>query len=292
MANVKSLLAGLCALALGVGAAFAAEHQPILLWPGGAPGSEGKTSPETMRIFPPDEQVISNVNFPSLTPYLPDPDKATGAAVIVIPGGAHHEIWSTHEGARVAQFLADHGIAAFVLRYRLSEAPGSTYTLMGQSLPDVQRAIRLVKSRAAEWRIDPERVGVMGFSAGGELAVLAGASFDTGNPGAADPIDRLGSRPAFLGLIYPYVTRIFPAKLTLTKDTPPAFLLGGEKDDISQPLPEFYLALEKAGVPAELHMLAGVGHGFGVRPVNPPHVAIWTTLFHDWLDASGMLKGK
>jgi endo-1,4-beta-xylanase len=292
MANVKSLLAGLCALALGVGAAFAAEHQPILLWPGGAPGSEGKTSPETARIFPPDEQVVSNINFPSVAPTLPDPAKATGAAVIVIPGGGHKEIWITHEGFRVAQFLADHGIAAFVLRYRLSEAPGSTYTLMGQSLADVQRAIRLVKSRAAEWRIDPERVGVMGFSAGGELAVLAGTNFDTGNPGAADPIDRLGSRPAFLGLIYPYVTRIFPAKLTLTKDTPPAFLLGGEKDDISQPLPEFYLALEKAGVPTELHMLAGVGHGFGVRPVNPPHVAIWTTLFHDWLDASGMLKGK
>ena len=289
---VKSLLAGLCALALGVGAALAAEHGAILLWPGGAPGSEGKTSPETMRVFPPDEQIVSNVNFPSIAPYLPDSGKATGAAVIVIPGGGHSEIWSTHEGTRVAQFMADHGIAAFVLKYRLSEAPGSTYTLMGQSLPDVQRAIRLVKSRAALWRIDPERIGVMGFSAGGELAVLAGTSFDTGNPGAADPIDRLGSRPAFLGLIYPYVTRIFPAKLTLTKDTPPAFLLGGEKDDISQPLPEFYLALEKAGVPAELHMLAGVGHGFGVRPVNPPHVAIWTTLFHNWLDASGMLKGK
>jgi len=179
-----------------------------------------------------------------------------------------------------------------VLKYRLANAPGSSYTLAGHSLPDVQRAIRLVRSHGAEWGIAPDRVGVMGFSAGGELALLAGLHFDAGNPDAADPIDREASRPAFLGLIYPYVTRIFPAKLTLTKDTPPAFLLGGEKDDISKPLPELYLALEKAGVPAELHMLAGVGHGFGVRPVNPPHVAIWTTLFHDWLDASGMLKGK
>jgi endo-1,4-beta-xylanase len=291
MVKVKSLFAGLCVLALVAGAALA-EPKPILLWPDGAPGSEGKTAPETMRIFPPDEQVISNVNFPSITPYLPDPGKATGAAVIVIPGGGHKEIWITHEGYREAQFLADRGIAAFVLRYRLANAPGSTYTVAGNALPDVQRAIRLVRSRAAEWRIDPARIGVMGFSAGGELATLAGTSFDTGNPSAADPIDRISSRPAFLGLIYPYVMRIFPVKLTLTKDTPPAFLLGGEKDEISQPLPELYLALEKAGVPAELHMLVGVGHGFGVRPANPPHVAIWLTLFTNWLDASGMLKAK
>jgi endo-1,4-beta-xylanase len=127
------------------------------------------------------------------------------------------------------------------------------------------------------------------------LATLAGIQFDAGNPNAADAIDRQSSRPAFLGLIYPYLGGILPAKpkvLLLSKDMPPAFLLGGEKDEISQPLPVLYLALEKAGVPAELHMLAGVGHGFGVRPVNPPHVAIWTTLFYDWLDAAGMLKGK
>ena len=291
MTKVKSLFAGLWALALIAGAAFA-EPQPILLWPDGAPGSQGKTSPETMRINPPDDQVISNVNFPSLTPYLPDPDRATGAAVIVIPGGAHREIWITHEGYREAQFFADHGIAAFVLKYRLAFAPGSTYTIQNHSLLDVQRAIRLVKNRAAEWRIDPARVGVMGFSAGGELATLAGTHFDAGSPAATDPIDRESSRPAFMGLIYPYVDRIFPANLTLTKDTPPAFLLGGEKDTISQPLPSLYLVLEKAGIPAELHMLTGVGHGFGVRTTNPPQVAIWTTLFYDWLDAAGMLKGK
>ena len=287
-----SAFAGLCALALLAGAALAAEPQSILLWPNGAPGSEGKNSAETIRINPPDEQVISNVNSPSITPYLPDPKLASGAAVIVIPGGGHKEIWITHEGYREAQFFADHGVAAFVLKYRLSEAPGSTYTLQGQSLPDVQRAIRLVKSRAAEWHIAPERVGVMGFSAGGELATLAGTAFDAGNPNAADAIDRQSSRAAFMGLIYPYVTRIFPAALTLNKDTPPAFLLGGEKDEISQSLPELYLALEKAHVPAELHMLAGVEHGFGVRATNPPHVAIWTTLFANWLDAQGFLKNK
>ena len=208
---MKSQVAGLCALALFAVASFAAE--PILLWPNGAPGSEGKTSPETMRINPPDEQVISNLNFPSITPFLPNPDKATGAAVIVIPGGGHREIWVTHEGYREARFFADHGIAAFVLKYRLSAAPGSTYTLMGDSLPDVQRAIRLVRSRTAEWHIAPDRIGVMGFSAGGELAFLAGTQFDAGSANAPDAIDRESSRPAFMGLIYPYVGRLFPANL-------------------------------------------------------------------------------
>ncbi|MGA7711187.1 MAG: alpha/beta hydrolase [Rhizomicrobium sp.] len=285
---MKSPIAILCAMVCAVTASYAAE--PIPLWPNGAPGSEGKTSPETMRINPPDEQVISNVNFPSLTPFLPNPDKATGAAVIVIPGGGHREIWVTHEGYREAQFFAEHGIAAFVLKYRLSAAAGSTYTLMGDSFPDVQRAIRLVRSHAAAWHIAPDRIGVMGFSAGGELALLAGTHFDLGNANAADAIDRESSRPGFMGLIYPYVGRLFPANLTLTKDTPPAFLIGGEKDAISQPLPELYLALEKAGVPAELHMLTGVGHGFGIRSANPPQVAIWPTLFADWLDVLGMVK--
>ncbi|MDE2183305.1 MAG: alpha/beta hydrolase [Alphaproteobacteria bacterium] len=282
---MKSLLFGLCAMALTAAAAPAGDHDPILLWPQGAPGSEGKTAPETMRIFPPDEQIISNVNFPAIIPYLPDPAKATGAAAIVIPGGGDVEIWITHEGYRVALYLADHGIAAFVVKYRLSKAPGSTYTVMGDSLPDVQRAIRLVKSRAGEWHIDPARVGVIGFSAGAELSALAGTHFDAGTPGARDPLLRQSTRPAFMGLIYGKAN-----DMPLSKDTPPAFLLGGEKDAYSQPLPELYLTLEKAGVPAELHMLAGVGHGFGIRPTNPAHVAVWPELFVNWLDAEGLLK--
>jgi len=288
MTKMKSLFAALGAFVLFAGMAFAADHQQILLWPNGAPGSEGKTAPEAVRIYPPDEHIYSSVNFPSIAVYLPDAGKETGAAAIVIPGGGHTEIWFTHEGERVGEFLAAHGIAAFVLKYRLAKAPGSTYTVLGNSLPDVQRAIRLVKSRAREWRIAPDRVGVIGFSAGGELAALAGTRFDAGNPTAADSIDRESSRPAFMGLIYPGVK----ADLLLAKDTPPAFLLGGEKDEISRPLPALYLSLEKAGVPAELHMLGGVEHGFGVRPANPPHVAVWTTLFSNWLDAQGILKSK
>ncbi len=281
---MKRLLGYLFPLVLLASSAMAAD--PILLWPGGAPGSEGKTAPETMRLTPQGETVLSAVNAPAITPYLPDPAKANGAAVIVIPGGGHKEIWITHEGYRVAEALAGRGIAAFVLRYRLSRAEGSSYSLMDHSLADVQRAIRLVKSRAGEWHIDPAHVGVMGFSAGGHLSVLAGTHIGAANPAAADAIDRESARPAFLGLIYAYI----PDDIVFTADTPPSFFLFGDKDPVVKGQGERYLALRKLGVPAEIHVLSGVEHGFGIRPANPPHVAIWPTLFVNWLEASGFLK--
>lgn len=281
---MKAIFAHLCAAVLFAMGASAAD--PILLWPNGAPGSEGKTAPETMRINPPDEQVVTGVNAPSITPFLPDPAKANGAAVIVMPGGSYKEIWVTHEGDRVAKALADRGIAAFVLRYRLSNAPGSTYKLLDHTLADAQRAIRLVKSHAADWKIDPARVGVMGFSAGGNLAGLTGIHSVGENPAAADPIDRLSARPAFLGLIYAWL----PPEFTFKADTPPAFLIFGDKDKVTAGQVARFEELQKLGVPAEMHILSGVNHGFGIRPTNPPQVAIWPTLFVNWLDASGFLK--
>jgi len=282
---MKSITASLCSAAMFAVAAAAAD--PILLWPMGAPGSEGKTAPEILRINPPDEQVVTGINAPAITPYLPDPAKATGAAVIVIPGGGHHEIWITHEGYRVAEAMAARGIAAFVLRYRLAQADGSTYTVMDHSLADVQRAIRLVKSRSPEWRIDPARVGVMGFSAGGHLSVLAGTHIAEANPAAADPVDRLSARPAFLGLIYAYI----PPEIVFKADTPPSFFIFGDEDSIVKGQGDRYRQLRALGVPAEIHVLSGVGHGFGIRLSNPPHVAIWPQLFVNWLEASGFLKG-
>lgn len=280
---MKKLIVGLCSFVLFAAASLAADQ--ILLWPNGAPGSEGKTSPETMRINPPDEQVLSNINAPSITPFLPDPAKATGAAVVVIPGGGHKEIWITHEGYRVAQAMADRGIAAFVLRYRLARAEGSTYTVMDHSLSDVQRALRLVKSRAAEWHIDPLRVGVMGFSAGGHLSVLAGTHILPAAPAATDPVDRLSSRPAFLGLIYAYI----PDVVAFNKDMPPAFLIFGDKDTVTTGQVKRYMELQQLGVPSEIHILSGVEHGFGIRPTNPPQVAIWPDLLVNWLQGQGFL---
>jgi acetyl esterase/lipase len=271
-------------------AAAAAEPQIVLLWPKGAPGSEGKTAKETVRVTSEKDHVVSNVHQPSITVFLPPKGKATGAAVVVIPGGGHVELWMDHEGYRVGQWLSDHGVAGFVLKYRLAKAPGSTYTIEGNSLPDVQRAIRLVRSHAAQWGVDPKRVGVMGFSAGGELAALASTRYDGGNAGAPDPIDHERSRPAFQGLIYPGI----PQDLKLTKDTPPAFLLcgGDDRPGISEGLPELYVAMKHAGVSADLHVFAGVKHGFGVRESNHGPVAGWLDLFYGWLGESGFLKQR
>src|SRR5262245_22220538 len=201
----------------------AASPQEIPLWPDGAPGSEGKTGAEQVRITPGNEHVVSNIHRPSITPFLPRARKATGAAVIVAPGGGHRELWIDHEGYNVARWLNTRGVAAFVLKYRLAREPNSTYKVEEHALADIQRAIRLVRSRAQEWGIAPSRIGVMGFSAGGELAALAGMRFDEGSKEAADPMDRQSSRPDFQALIYPGSA----GKIAATKDSPPAFLVCG-----------------------------------------------------------------
>ena len=262
--------------------ASAAEPRAILLWPNGAPGSEGKnSSEEVVRLTPDGEHIVSNIHHPSITPYLPAKDKSTGAAVIIVPGGGHRELWMDHEGYRVAQWLSDHGVAAFMLKYRLAQEKNSTYTIEGNELADIQRAIRTVRSRAAEWGINRENVGVMGFSAGGELAALAATRFDLGNAAATDSIERVSSKPAFQALLYPGI----PRGMIFTKETPPAFLVCGEDDrpEIAQGLPELYLALKRAGVSAELHVYAGVGHGFGIRASNRAPVSAWPELFVEWL---------
>lgn len=278
-----------CALLLAPLACIAAENaNVVLLWPNGAPGSEGKTTEESVRVSPQGDRIVSSVHRPSLTVYLPSPESATGAAVIIAPGGGHSELWMDHEGYNVAQWLAAHGVAGYVLKYRLAREKGSTYTVEGDELRDIQRAIRLVKARSAEWGIRPERIGVMGFSAGGELAALAGTRYDDGDRSAADPIDRQSSKPAFMALLYPAI----PKDMRPSKDTPPAFLACGENDrtDISQGLPELYLAMKKAGVSAELHVYTGVGHGFGLRETTKGPVAMWPSRFLEWMGAKGFLS--
>ena len=271
--------------------AFAADQpQSLPLWPDGVPGSAGKTSPESTRLTELGEHIISNVHAPSITPYLPTPEKRTGAAFVVVPGGGHAELWMDHEGYRVAQFLADHGVAAFILKYRLAREKGSSYTIEGDELPDLQRAIRTVRSRAGEWQLDPARIGVIGFSAGGELALLAGTRFDDGKPGAASALDRASSRPDFEVVLYPGI----PKDLPLSARTPPMFLLCGADDQpaISQGLAELYLALKRAGVPTELHIYAGIGHGFGIRPGNVGPAAAWPQQVLEWLDHQGFTKRR
>lgn len=275
-------------LALSASLLHAADPQVVYLWPQGAPGSEGKVGDETMRITPQGEHVVATIHKPSITVYLPPKDQATGAGVVIAPGGGHSELWMDHEGYNLAKWLAEHGVAGFVLKYRLARQKESTYTIEGTSLQDTQRAIKLVKSRASEFNVDPERIGVMGFSAGGELAALAGTHVDEAKAGAADPVDRLSSKVGFFALIYPAI----PKDMPLSKDMPPSFLACGENDrqNISQGLPELYLAMKKAGAQAELHVYTKVGHGFGVRPTTKGPVGQWPQRFLDWLDSRTLLK--
>jgi endo-1,4-beta-xylanase len=225
---------------------------------------------QTVRLTEQGEHIVSNVSNPSITPYLPT--HGNGTAVVVIPGGGHRELWMDHEGWRVGAWFQAHGVAAFVLQYRLSRAEGSHYT-MRDELDDVQSAIRLVRGRAGEWHVAPDRVGIIGFSAGGELAVLAGTASDE------------SLRPAFMGLIYPAI----PKDLKISGRLPPAFLLCGADDgtEISEGVPALYLALKHAGGSPEMHVLSKTGHGFGMRDENSASIREWPALFADWLAGQG-----
>jgi endo-1,4-beta-xylanase len=274
---------------LSVNVAMAADAPPVvLLWPNGAPHAEGKTADENVKTSPNGERVVTGVNKPSLTIFLPDKDHATGVGVMIAPGGGHYQLSYDSEGCYVGKWLADRGIAGFVLTYRLAREKGSTYTIEGDELPDTQRAMRLVQSRAAEWEVDPKRLGIIGFSAGGELVNLLVQKNDDGDPNAADPIDRFGCKPAFQGLMYPGNSKA----IAPTKDSPPAFLLCGAKDrpDISEGLPNVYLLFKRAGVPVELHIYSNTGHGFGYRPRSTAASNEWPWRFREWLVTTGFLK--
>lgn len=271
------------ALILPVASAAPADRPIIPLWPNGAPGSEARrTEPE--KIVGTN---VSNIHQPTLTVYLPAPALATGCAIIVAPGGGHARLAIEHEGYSVGQWLAARGIAAFVLKHRLAKddaTPAGTpqpYTIDRDALADGQRALRLVRSRAAEWAINPATLGMIGFSAGGEVVALAAMRAAPGDASAADPIDRQSARPDFQALIYPGKSgQIIPEK-----GAPPVFLAAGygDRTDISEGLAEVYLRFKRVGVPAELHIYAGAGHGFGLRESNKSPSGAWPTRLHEWL---------
>lgn len=273
-------------------ALFAAElPKEIPLWSNGTPGSEGRTEKELqVKNAAGDVTSVSRVHNPSLTPYLPAPGKANGCAVLVIPGGGHRVLAIQHEGYNVGEWLRERGIAAFVLKHRLARETNSTYQIEVHALADTQRAMRLIRSRAAEWNLDPARLGVMGFSAGGELAWLVSSRNDNGLAEAKDAIDKQGCKPAFQALIYPGRSGDIQPK----KDVPPAFLCAGygDRKDIAEGLAEVYLRFKQAGVPAELHMYSNAGHGFGLRASNKGPHAAWPERFVEWLDVRGMLTAK
>ena len=253
------------------------------LWPHGAPGSESRVSePEKM-----DGSNVTNVHNPTITPFIPTSD-ATGVAVIIAPGGGHSKLCLGHEGYALAEWFRDHGIAAFVLKYRLAREKDSTYTIQDHAMADTRRALRTVRSRAKEWGIRPDRIGIMGFSAGGELAAFAAMKSDTGKADAADPIERAGSRPDFQALIYPGTSGLF----SVEKGMPPVFIACGygDRPDIAEGMASLYLKYKAAGVKAELHIYSNAGHGFGYRPDTTTAAGAWPFRFREWLADSGLLK--
>ena len=243
---------------------------------------------ETVRITEQGEHVVSNVHAPSLTVYLPS--KPSGTAVIVVPGGGYRELWMDHEGHNVARFLNERGITAFVLEYRLPRAPGSRYTIMGDSLGDLLQAVRLVRSRAAEWSLDPHRIGLIGFSAGGNLAGLGVMNSGDGTADARDVIDRTSSRPDFAALVYPGPFE----ELRLKAGDPPLFLLcgGDDRADVVTGVTKLFAAARELKIPAELHVYDRVGHGFGLRASNTGPVSAWPQQFVDWLAVEKMLAPR
>ncbi len=254
----------------------------IPLWSKGAPGSETRAKEA--------EEIVGdncgNVHNPTLTPYIPERTKAMDTAVIICPGGGHSKLCLGHEGYALAR---DRGIAAFVLKYRLAREKGSTYTIQDHAMADTRRALRLVRSRAAEWHIKTDRVGILGFSAGGELAAYAAMKHDPGQKDSADVIEQQSSRPDFQALIYPGRSDSFTADAGM----PPVFIAAGYSDrpDISEGMATLYLKYKAAKVPAELHLFANAGHGFGYRHnAKPSAAARWPERLTEWLTDSGLLK--
>ena len=242
-------------------------NEVVYLWP----ESQRVPGAETIK-----NERIASVPNPNLTVFLPDAAKATGVAVVIAPGGGHRHLAIDHEGYDVARWLNKIGVAAFVLKYRLAKADGAdgSITVDIQVRADGRRAIQIVRDRAAEWKIDPAKIGMMGFSAGGELAALTAMHYDP------------GTRPDFVALIYPNVR---PETKKIDKDTPPAFLVHADDDRLSAAISvNYYLDLKKAGVSAEIHIYGTGGHGFGMKD-RPLPVTQWTQRFEEWMAARKLL---
>ncbi len=289
-------LVGLIALAALLPAQRRGAPEPPmeLLWPAGAPGALGQ----------------EETDQPALTLYRVPAERAVGAAVVVCPGGGYGALAMDHEGHQIAQWLNSLGVDAFILRYRL----GPRYRHPTQ-IGDVQRAIRTVRSRAAAYGIEPSRIGVWGFSAGGHLASTAATQFDDGLADAADPVDRVSSRPDFAILAYPVISftteythrgslrnllgenpppelvRSLSSELRVTAQTPPTFLFHTNEDTGVPPENSvlFYLALRKHGVPAEMHIYERGRHGLGLAATDAA-VSAWSAQLAAWLRERGLLR--
>jgi acetyl esterase/lipase len=262
----------------------AQAQQVIPLWESGAPGFESRRNEPEQHA----EWWWRNIHNPSLTVFLPPAGKSNGTAVIVAPGGGHQNLVFHAEGVEPAEYLASLGITAFALKYRLFREKGSRYTI-DNTAEDIRRAMRTVRARAAEWKIHPDRVGVMGWSAGGEVAALVAYSPGGGDPKAKDPVERVSARPNFQILVYPGPLGI-PEKIPA--DAPPLFLVGAADDEyVAGVLFDLTARYRAAGASIEAHIYAQGKHAFNMGQ-RSDHVSIrnWRHRLGEWLEDRGLLK--
>ncbi len=259
---------------------FAQDMEIIKLWPGNVPGEAGMKHPA--ELYPDSSRNvkrITNITDPDLTVYRPG-ENANGAGIIICPGGGYRILAINIEGDEVARYFAAKGYTVFVLQYRVPQKQEG-------ALQDAQRAIRIVRSRASEWKLDPGKIGLLGFSAGGHLSAMAATSFIKNTYTFTDNIDQVSARPDFAVLIYPAYTATVQDKkllnplLTVTKDTPPVFIFMTADDQNDMPFPLAF-ALRELKLPYEMHIYASGGHGYGLRPGNTAATE-WPLLAEKWL---------
>lgn len=304
---MKPMASAACLLAVLVSCTTvppAAAPIVVDLWPGKTPGDAGIKGEEKSRIHPSPlvgpTKLITNVSKPTLTIHLPPKDRNTGTAMVICPGGGYWDLYWELEGEEVAAWLNSHGMTGIILKYRVPRRPGD---VRGEPplgpLIDAQRAVSLVRSRAREWGIDPDRIGMVGFSAGGHLAFATATNFDRRQYEPVDAADQASCRPDFAVMCYSGYLKardkdeLWPG-LRIPADTPPILLAHASDDSekVGGSIPEnsavMYLALKRAGVPAELHIFASGNHDFGVRQ-NGKLPSSWTQLCLNWLRSFGLL---
>ena len=287
-------------LAVAVAAIAADTPSPTTLdiWPGPVPGETGPIGEEQVKKKAGTEIVtsITNVTKPTLTVSRPSSDKNTGVAVLVFPGGGYNNLAWEHEGTMVARWLNSIGVTAAVLKYRVPRRPGATKGESPvQALMDAQRAISLVRSHASDWGVDPKKIGVLGFSAGGHLAAWASTNPDKRSYETIDAAEQVSCRPDFAVLIYPggimkRGSDELAPEIHVSSQSQPTFLAVAT-DDTGPAIGSatYYLALKRAGVPAELHSYAAGGHGFGMRTSDKP-ASTWPKRCEEWMREQGILK--
>jgi endo-1,4-beta-xylanase len=265
----------------------------VTLWPKGSPALralEGADKPEefkTAKDRPQRVLIVTNIHNPSIEVHLAPKEKANGMAVIVAPGGGNKMCVVGTEGTDIAEWLNGLGVHAFIERYRLRPYDSAT-----DAVADTKRAFRVVRAHAKEWGVDPKRVGIMGFSAGGEQAAWVTLKFDEGDPKATDPIERESCRPNFSVLVYPGWARMDLA--SVPKSTPPTFLTSAGVDDAfhARQSVEFYNALFNAKIPAELHIYGHGGHGGGIGARKGIPFGTWQVRFIEWAKDLGLMEEK